>query len=103
MTPPMKGFTAASDPVVRAGSNGMFYYSGIAFNRSTNIGGLFLTRLIDLNNKENGDATKDPDLPSDPIRYIGTVEIDSGTAGQSIEKPWLAWEIPPAGAWTCHI
>src|SRR5260370_2872042 len=103
MISPMKGFTAASDPVVRAGSNGMFYYSGIAFNRSTNIGGLFLTRFIDLNNKENGDATKYPDLPSDPIRYIGTVEIDSGTAGQFIDKPWMAVDIPRAGALTCNI
>ena len=74
MASPMKGFTAASDPVVRAGSNGMFYYSGIAFNRGANIGGLFLTRFIDLNNKENGDATRYPDLPTDPIRYIGTVK-----------------------------
>src|SRR5713101_351104 len=103
MISPMKGFTAASDPVVRAGSNGMFYYSGIAFNRSTNIGGLFLTRFIDLNNKENGDATKYPDLPSDPIRYIGTVEIDSGIAGQFIDKPWMAVDIPRAGALTCNI
>lgn len=28
---PMKGFSAASDPLVRSGTNGMFYYSGIAF------------------------------------------------------------------------
>jgi len=100
---PMKGFSAASDPVVRAGSNGMFYYTSIAFNRSTNLGGLFLTRFIDLNNKENGDATRYPDLPSDPIRYIGTVEIDSGTAGQFIDKPWMAVDIPRAGALTCNI
>src|SRR6516225_6512733 len=32
---PIKGFQAASDPVVRAGTNGLFYYSGIAFNRGT--------------------------------------------------------------------
>src|SRR5947207_565208 len=74
---PMKGLTAASDPVVRAGTNGMFYYGGIAFNRGSNGGGLFLSRFIDLNNKENGDATRYPDLPTDPMRYIGTVKIDS--------------------------
>src|SRR5947209_3283032 len=33
---PMKGFGAASDPVVRAGTNGMFYFSTIALNRGTN-------------------------------------------------------------------
>ena len=102
MASPMKGFTAASDPVVRAGSNGMFYYSGIAFNRGANIGGLFLTRFIDLNNKENGDATRYPDLPTDPIRYIGTVKIDSGNAGQFIDKPWLAVDIPRSNA-VCTI
>jgi len=29
------GFRAAADPVVRAGTNGLFYYCGIAFNRGT--------------------------------------------------------------------
>lgn len=100
---PMKGFTAASDPVVRAGSNGMFYYSGIAFNRTTNIGGLFLSRFIDLNNKENGDATIYPNLPTDPVRYIDTVKVDSGNAGQFIDKPWMAVDIPRPGALTCNI
>jgi hypothetical protein len=101
---PMKGFGAASDPVVRAGTNGMFYYSGIAFNRTTNLGGLFLTRFIDLNNKENGDAS-DPGYPrvptTDPIRYLGTVEVDQGTATHFIDKPWIAVDIPRANAKTC--
>jgi len=45
---PMKGFGAASDPVVRAGTNGMFYYSSIALNRGTNVGGVcFGHRLYD--------------------------------------------------------
>jgi hypothetical protein len=101
---PMKGFGAASDPVVRAGTNGMFYYSGIAFNRGTNLGGVFVTRFIDLNNKENGDAS-DPGYPniptSDPIRYLGTVEVDKGTATRFIDKPWIAVDVPRAGAKTC--
>ena len=102
---PMKGFGAASDPVVRAGTNGMFYYSGIALNRGTNVGALFLSRFIDLNNKENGDATQSnyPSPTTDPIRYIGTVQIDSGNAGQFIDKPWIAVDIPRAGAGTCTI
>jgi len=77
---PMKGFAAGSDPVVRAGTNGIFYYSSIALNRNTNIGGLFLARFIDLNNKENGDATQSctpgqtciPAPTTDPIRYVNT-------------------------------
>ena len=102
---PMKGFGAASDPTVRAGTNGMFYYSGIALNRNTNIGGLFLARFIDLNNKENGDAAQSnyPAPTTDPIRYLNTVEIDHGNAGQFIDKPWIAVDIPRSGAGTCTI
>ncbi len=102
---PMKGFTAASDPTVRSGTNGMFYYSGIAFNRSNNLGGLFVVRFIDLNNRENGDASQ-PNYPAastDPIRYINTVQVDSGTAGQFIDKPWMAVDIPRAGTGVCNI
>lgn len=32
---PFRGRDAAADPVVRAGTNGLFYLSGIAFNRNT--------------------------------------------------------------------
>jgi uncharacterized repeat protein (TIGR01451 family) len=35
---PLRGFDAGADPVVRAGSNGLFYYSGIAFERAVPIG-----------------------------------------------------------------
>ena len=31
---PLKGFDATADPTVRAGSNGLFYVSGVAFNRA---------------------------------------------------------------------
>src|SRR4051812_2971803 len=31
---PLKGYDAAADPLVRAGSNGLFFYSGIAFQRA---------------------------------------------------------------------
>ena len=102
---PMKGFSAASDPLVRSGTNGMFYYSGIAFNRSNNLGGLFVARFVDLNNRENGDASQ-PNYPApstDPLRYINTVQLDSGTAGQFIDKPWMAVDIPRAGSGMCNI
>src|SRR6267142_3116666 len=44
---PLKGFTTASDPVVRSGTNGLFYYAGIAFDRPTNKGAVFVTRFVD--------------------------------------------------------
>jgi hypothetical protein len=35
---PLKGFDAAADPLVRAGANGLFVYSGIAFQRAAIVG-----------------------------------------------------------------
>src|SRR5512137_2095274 len=98
---PLHAYTAASDPVVRPGTNGMLYYSGIAFNRGTNQGAVFVARFIDLNNKENGDATQ----ARDPIQYLDVKAINTGTSGQFLDKPWLATDIPRAGsgAGTCTI
>ncbi len=91
---PIHGFQAAADPTVRAGTNGLFYYSGIAFNRGANApGAIFVARYIDNNNKENGD----------PIQYLSTAMIDSGNSGQFIDKPWLAADVPLAGAPMCTI
>ncbi|MCK4786094.1 MAG: Ig-like domain-containing protein [Desulfobacteraceae bacterium] len=85
---PLKLFGTAADPVVRAGTNGTFYYAGIAFNRvDRGSGVVFVGRFIDLNNKENGDT----------IVYDGVSEIDQGNAGQFLDKPWLAVDIPRAG------
>jgi Galactose oxidase, central domain len=104
MASPVKGFTTAADPVVRAGTNGLFYYSGIAFNRGTNQGQVFVSVWLDLDNKENGDATSTPtSMNTDPIRYIRTVPIASGNAGQFLDKPWLAVDIPRAGSQTCSF
>src|SRR5215831_14704826 len=33
MASPLHGLSTAADPTVRAGTNGLFYYSGIAYNR----------------------------------------------------------------------
>src|SRR5512140_2724494 len=95
---PLKPFTAAADAVVRAGADGLFYYSGSAFNRGSNQGQVFVSRFIDLNNKENGDATQS----KDPIRYLDAAVIDSGTSGQFLDKPWLAVDVP-RGAATCTV
>ena len=44
-------------------SNGLFYYSGLVFDRDENgKSGIFVARFIDNNNKEAGD----------PIAYLGT-------------------------------
>ena len=95
---PLHGFTTAADPIVRAGTNGLFYYAGIAFNRGSNQGQIFVTRFMDLNNQEGGDASQS----LDPIRYINTVTLDTGTSGQFLDKPWIAVDIP-RGTATCTL
>src|SRR5215472_14704788 len=108
MASPLHGFQAAADPTVRAGTNGLFYYSGIAFNRGTNGAGVvFVSRFIDNDNKENGDPTHTNGsltnlAPTDPIQYVGTVIVDSGNSGQFLDKPWIATDIP-RGAATCNV
>jgi len=83
---PLKQFSTAADPIVRAGTNGLFYYSGMAFNRLQTKGGgsIFLTRFIDNNNVEG----------SDPIKYLDTKIIDLGTSGQFIDMPRIGVDIP---------
>src|SRR5688572_18578436 len=82
---PLKGYEAGADPTVRAGSNGLFYYSGMVFNRGLQgLSKIFVARLIDNNNKERGD----------PIQFIDISTIDTGGKGQFLDKPWLAVDIP---------
>jgi len=86
MASPLKQFSTAADPIVRAGTNGLFYYSSMGFNRSQTKGGgsIFLTRFIDNNNVEGGDS----------IKYLDTKIVDLGTSGQFIDMPRIAVDIP---------
>jgi len=100
----LQGFYgAASDPVVRAGTNGMFYYAGLAFVRPASgalpgtLSSIFVARYNDLNNNEN----------IDPVTYIDTHIVATGNTGgtgaQFLDKPALAVDIPRAGANTCSF
>jgi hypothetical protein len=84
LTSPLHGYTTASHPLVRAGANGRFYVSGIAFNRATNEAAVFVSSFVDGNDDEAGS----------PIRYLDTTIIDQGNAGQFLDKPWVAVDIP---------
>ena len=55
---------------------------------------------MDLNNKENGDISRD----SFPIRYINTVPVAFGTSSPSqfLDKPFIAVDIP-RGSSTCSF
>jgi hypothetical protein len=97
LSSPLKGLQAGADPIVRAGTNGLFYFSGIVFNRGDKAPSkVFVARFID-----NNDQTllkKD-----DSIVYAGTSVVDTGTSGQFIDKPYLAVDIPRGRAATCNV
>src|SRR6185436_16040887 len=91
---PLHAYQAGADAVVRPGTNGLMYFSGLAFNRGTDgASSVFMSRFIDNNNKENGD----------PIKYLGTTLIDKSTGADFIDKPWMAVDIPRQGAKSCKI
>jgi hypothetical protein len=71
---PLYRFDAAADPTIRAGKDGWFYYSGIAFDRERNGDSVvFVVRY-----RDNGNT----------INYVDTTIIDAGTSGQFQDKPW---------------
>ncbi len=111
---PLHGFDAGADPVVRAGPHGLFYYSGIVFDRTNPVlearrraqglparagaegptSAVFVARYIDNNNKENGD----------PIAYLGaTLAARNDDPNVFLDKPWLAVDMPRRGAGTCTV
>jgi len=93
----LKAYNAAADPTVRAGTGGVFYFSGIAFNRGTNNGAVFVSTFFDSNQKENGAAPQG----TDAIQFQKTTIVDTGTSGQFLDKTWIGVDIPRAGAGTC--
>src|SRR5437762_7393439 len=106
LSSPLHGFQAAADASVRAGTNGLFYFGGIVFNRGTQgqvPSAVFVSRFIDNNNKENGDATKlapnsapatPSPAPTDPIRYVDTQVVGSSKFLQFVDKPVVAVDVP---------
>ena len=89
---PLKGYQAAADPVVRAGTHGLVYYNGLVFDRGDNgKSGIFLARFIDRNNKENGD----------PIAYLGTSMVATSDGTVFLDKPWMAVDLPRGNAPFC--
>ncbi len=81
---------AAADPVVRAGTDGMFYFTGITFARGTDGGAVVINRFIDLNDKEDGN----PLAGTDPIKWIDAKVIDQSNGAYFSDKPWIAVDIP---------
>ncbi len=91
---PLYGLGAGADPTVRAGTNGMFYYSGLAFNRQQ--GGsskVFLATYTDDNNIEGANS----------LRYLWTTTVETGTSNLFEDKPSIAVDIPRSWSGACII
>ncbi len=91
---PIHGLGAGADPTVRAGTNGMFYYGGLAFNRQQ--GGtskVFVATYTDDNNLEGGNS----------IRYLWTNPVDTGNSNLFEDKPSIAVDIPRSWSGLCVI
>jgi hypothetical protein len=94
MSSPIYGLQAGADPVVRPGTNGMFYYAGMAFSRTPNSPNkIFVARFVDDNNLEAGD----------PIRYIDTQIVGASNNNDFFDKPSLAVDLPRPGVGSCSI
>ncbi|MBV8552378.1 MAG: hypothetical protein JOY54_13830 [Acidobacteriaceae bacterium] len=100
-----QGLPAGADPGVRAGTNGMFYYSGLAFSRAANgASAIFVARFIDDNNVEGADT----------IRYLDThvvaysnpparTQTPPNATTYFEDKPAIAVDLPRPGANTCTV
>jgi len=102
---PLKSYATACDPIVRAGANGLFYYCGIAFDRSnTNSkdSAVFVARYVDNNNLEKVEVKIDQDGTRKyfgPIQYVDTHLVATGnTTSNFIDMPNLAVDVPRKGA-----
>lgn len=102
-------YTVATDPTVRAGTHGLFYYSGLVFNRGTNsASAVFVATFQDQNNKGNGDnallVTDSTGTHGNPFLYINAKLVHTANTRQFLDKPWIAVDIPrPGRTATCKI
>ena len=82
---PLRGYPAGADPIIRAGTNGLFYYGGLVFNREEGEGSaIFVARFIDNNNQEG--------VSGEPIAYVGALDRPPNRAGAGCRPPgsWRA-------------
>lgn len=101
---PLKGLQAGADPTVRPGTNGMFFYSGLAFNRATNgASEIFVAAYIDDNNAEGGNSVRylwtSPVYATNPARQ----QQSPNPVTYFEDKPALAVDMPRQGGGACVI
>ena len=134
---PLRGYGAGADPIIRPGTNGLFYYGGLVFDREEGGGSaIFVARFIDNNNQEGTAGEPIDYLGASIVHRIGAVptvarrqeggakastrvarreerdnkkrkpSVRAGVeqaAEQMVDKPWMAVDIPRAGAQMCTI
>ena len=97
---PLHGFAVATDPTVRAGTHGLFYVSGLAFDRGSKApSAVFVSTFQDQNNKGNGAGAIElqKNGTGSPFLYLNTTLVDSGTSGSFLDKPWITVDVPRPG------
>jgi len=62
MSSPLKAYFVAAYPTVWAGTEGRFYYSGLAFNRNFGDSAVFVARFVDRNDQESGETIEYEDI-----------------------------------------
>ncbi|MDO8835488.1 MAG: hypothetical protein Q7V01_07820, partial [Vicinamibacterales bacterium] len=101
---PLFGYQAGADPVVRAGTNGLFYYAGLVFDRVE--GGknaIVVSRFIDNNNQEASFREGGFESRNNPVKYLGASIVAQSNGEIFYDKPWMAVDIPRPGARVCTI
>ena len=144
---PLKGYAAGADPVIRPGTNGLFYYGGLVFNRdrrrraapsSSRASSTTTIRKV-------SPATRSPTSGTSIVHRLGAGASrgpprasgtrhgrdravsasakrararsasaanrrvqrapapSKGVLTQLVDKPWIAVDVPRAGAQTCTI
>ena len=94
---PLKGYQAAADPVVRAGTSGLIYYNGLVFDRGEDgKSGIFVARFIDRNNTRRRRPGRLP-------RHEHGGAVRSRADTPFLDKPWMAVDIPRGNAPQCVV
>src|SRR5437773_4075361 len=78
---PLHNYTVATDPTVRAGTHGLFYYSGLAFNRGSNApSGVFIATFQEQNNKSSGNKAiqQIKNGAGNPFQDVNATDVDPG-------------------------
>ncbi len=99
---PLHGYAAGADPTVRAGTNGMFYYGGLVFNRDSSGSAVFLARYVDGNNKQALNTANASTARASTVSYLDTHVIATGGSSDFLDKPSIAVDMP-RGNQTCSI